>query len=181
MLALGPTSRAALGCGALLAFAGAFAAAPLTVYGAAGTTAPIVAARTPAKPVRIVTVVPRRDPFAGGLPPVVQSVARPAIGPPLPPIPPAFGPLPPNAGARSGLVPLMPAEHVSAIVIGAPPYALIDDGSTTHLVTLGDRLGDATIVAIDAAGVHLTGGTTLSVTQRPSFQLPQPNAGGRQP
>ena len=180
-LALDRTSRAALACAALLAFAGAFSSAPATVNDAGGTSTLTVRARAPAKPVRIVTILPRRDPFAGGLPAAVRTAARPAVAPPFLSIPPALGPLPPNAGAGGGLLPTAPAKHVSAIVTGTPPYALVDDGSTTRLVTVGDRLDGASIVAIDTAGVHLTGGTTLPVTQRPSFQLQRPNAGGRQP
>jgi hypothetical protein len=108
----------------------------------------------------------------------VDPATRPAVTPPpLLAIPPALGPLPPNAGARDGLFPLLPVEHVTAIVTGAHPFALVDDGSTTNLVTLGDRYHDERIVAIDSGGVHLESGTTVPVTQRPLF--PKVNAGGR--
>jgi hypothetical protein len=179
MLALDRTSRAALAGAALLAFAGALSNAPTTAH-VAMPAAIAVATNREARPTRFVVVVPHRDPFADGIPAAAEPPARPAVAqPPFPAIAPALGPLPPNAGARDGLFPFSPAEHVSAIVTGAHPFALVDDGSTTHLVTVGDRYDNEKIVAIDAGGVHLEGGTTLPASQRPSAQ--QPTAGGRKP
>lgn len=182
MFALDRTRRAALACAALLAFAGALSNTPTTARGAAVPAAAGIAVATnrEARPTRFLTVVPRRDPFAGGMRATVEPPAPPAMmQPQFPVIPPALGPLPPNAGARDGLFPISPAEHVSAIVTGAHPFALVDDGSTTRLVTVGDRYDNETIVAIDTGGVHLEGGATLPASQRPSAQ--QPNAGGRKP
>jgi hypothetical protein len=181
MLALDRTSRVALACAGLIAFAGAFSTAPTTAHGEPVPTV-IATATVPAStPTRFVVIEPRRDPFAGGMPPAVEPAPRTAVTqPPFPAIAPVLGPLPPNAGAGGGAFPFPAAEHVSAIVTGAHPFALIDDGSTTRLITIGDRCGGQRIVTIDPDGVHLEDGTTLPVTERPSFQQPNPEADSRE-
>jgi hypothetical protein len=169
MLALDLTSRAALAGAALLAYAGAFSTAPTTASVDTVARAAVSTAKAP-QAVRLIVVVPHRDPFAGGMPTAVHIVMAPiATPPPFPAIPPSLGPLPPNAGARGAPFPFSPAEHVSAVVTGARPFALIDGGSTTQLVTVGDRYEGERIVAIDTGGVHLQSGVTLPVAQRSSF------------
>lgn len=170
MLALDRTSRVALAGAALLAYAGAFSTEPTTASVDTVARAAVSTARAH-QAVRLVAVVPRRDPFAEGMPAAVHvATARPvAIPPLLPPIPPSLGPLPPNAGAGGAPFPFSQGEHVSAVVTGARPFALIDGGSTTQLVTVGDRYDGERIVAIDTSGVHLQSGVTLPVAQRSSF------------
>lgn len=170
MLELDRTSRAALAGAALLAYAGAFSTAPTTASVATVARAAALTDKVP-QAVRLVVVVPHRDPFAGGMPAAVHIATAPPIAapPPFPVIPPSLGPLPPNAGARGAPFPFSPAERVSAVVTGARPFALIDGGSTTQLVTVGDRYAGERIVAIDTGGVHLQSGITLPVAQRSSF------------
>jgi hypothetical protein len=177
MLAVDRTSRAVLACAALIAFAGTMSTVQTKARPAAAPATIAVTTYRQARPARFLLVVPHRDPFVGGMRTPAEPAAHPAVTQPLVTIPPALGPLPPNAGARDGPFPLLPAEHVTAVVTGAHPVALVDDGSTTHLVTVGDRYHDERIVAIDPGGVHLESGTTVPVTQRPLF--PQVNAGGQ--
>jgi hypothetical protein len=179
MLTLDRNSRVALAFAALLAFAGAFSTTPSTATGAAAPVTLSIGRRAEAKSAGVAMVVPRRDPFAGGVRAVVAPVVRPVTVPVFPAVPSALGPLPPNAGARGSLFSFAPSDHVSAVVTGSHPVALIDDGSTTRVVEVGDRYDGASIVAIDASGVHLSGGATVPVTLHPS--LPLLNAGARQP
>ncbi len=180
MLSLDGGSRAAVACVALLAFGGAFFTMPSTAQRWAVPT-PIAVATIPGQARRrFATVEPRRDPFAGGLPGADQRTTPTAsVALPPPQIPAMLSPLPPNPGAPGGLLPFTPAERVSAVVTGAHPVALIDDGATTHLVSVGDRYDGQRVVAIDADGVHLENGATLAVTMHsPPMRSA---AGGRQP
>src|SRR5665213_596719 len=100
MRALGDPARAGLAAAAFVAFAGAFAGVPL---GARGANAPVAmtsatpAARRDSGPA---VVLPRRDPFAGGLANVRANAApaprQPATLEPVTRIPAALVPLPPN-------------------------------------------------------------------------------------
>lgn len=165
MLRLDRSSRAALAAGAFAAFAGAFVATPMI----AGGTAPglVVDRALPASvaaPDAFAPVVPHRDPFADDAPargPVRLVTPSP---PPVPVIPAALRPLPPNAGAIGGPPPSTSAQpHVTAVVTGPRPFALVDDAGTARLVTVGDSAGGRRIVAITAEGIRLAGGTTLTV------------------
>ncbi|HEY4442416.1 MAG TPA: hypothetical protein VGN14_18295 [Candidatus Elarobacter sp.] len=157
---LGRAERFALTVTAFVAFAGAYATAPLSARdwpNAAQVVVPSPAAQDDAA--REELVVPVRDPF--DLPESRPSSAPARAITALPPIPATLGPLPPNAGAAGTLPPPATAIRVAAVVTGAHPYALVDEGATTRLVAPGDVLGDAPIVAIDRAGVHLRGGALL--------------------
>ena len=107
------------------------------------------------------------------------QVATPAI-PPLPQIPAALRALPPNAGAGDGAFPFAAAAPriaatVTAVITGPQPFALVDEAGTTRMLTIGDRIDGQPIVAIDANGVRLSGGTTLAVA-RPSEAVQPPPA-----
>ncbi len=160
-------------------------------YGGAAAVLPMHAAIAPAprpgSALRFVT--PRRDPFADPEDSTAarDSVRDPspydAENAPsettLEAIPPAVHALPANAGAppppfggaRSGTGTDLsagpggalgrPGPALEAIVTGPHPAALVADGGATHVVTVGDALSGVRIVAIDAAGVHLAGGTLL--------------------
>lgn len=70
------------------------------------------------------------------------------------------------------------------MVTGTHPFALLDDGVTTRVVTIGDRIDGLVILAITAAGVRLADGTMLTMAATPptgpsSPSLPFPR--GRQP
>lgn len=57
------------------------------------------------------------------------------------------------------------AVTVKAVVTGASPRALVDDGEHVRVVGLGDVLAGARITSIDASGVHLQNGTVLELTE----------------
>lgn len=167
--------RFALTAAAFAAFAGAYATAPLAAHGWFDPPAhPQLSTALPAPAMRDVVIVPARDPFdapgarAGNA--TEPAPARAHGGAALPAIPPVLGPLPPNAGALGAAPPA--AVRVAAIVTGARAYALVDEGATTRLVAPGDTLGGVPIVAIDAAGVRLRGGTVIPPTLPPSGGRP---------
>jgi hypothetical protein len=88
---------------------------------------------------------------------------------PLPPIPAALRALPPNAGAPNGAFPFAAGPRttatVSAVITGPHPFALVDDGGATRMLTIGDRIAGEQVVAIDATGVRLSSGTVLRVAR----------------
>jgi hypothetical protein len=192
-------SRAALTFAAFAAFAGAYVTTPITARSAADAPPVIAPLPTPtprASPYAV--VLPRRDPFAGA---PDTTAARPARSDdarlstqfPLATWPHGLAPLPPNAGATAmsplyatpGARPLSAAARslsaaaqplaarVTALVTGPHPYALVDDGGTTRLVTLGDRIGDTMVAAISASGVRLADGRRLPLVTAPG---PVPSA-----
>lgn len=57
------------------------------------------------------------------------------------------------------------AVTVKAVVTGASPRALVDDGEHVRVVGVGDVLAGARITSIDASGVHLQNGTLLALTE----------------
>lgn len=158
MFALGPSSRRIVTAAALFALVGAVATMPLEVRSAAGevvAAAPRVLPR-PA-PTAFVAVAPRRDPFVGGTAAAPRSAAAagPAVAAKLPPMPvlPALPVVPA----------IIAAPRVTAIVTGARPSALVEEGGLARVVAVGDVLSGDRIVAIDTDGVHLARGTMLTV------------------
>lgn len=92
------------------------------------------------------------------------------------PLPSTLRPLPPNAGAGDAAPPFaMPAPapaqrppaRVTAVITGTHPFALIDEGGTTRLVTLGDRIGEDAVTAISGTGIRLANGRTLPLAPDP--------------
>jgi hypothetical protein len=176
MFALDAVSRTALAAAAFAAFGAAFVTTPMTARGDAEAIAdPAPSVTTLPRPATLADVQPRRDPFAGGDAPAARSgaapqtqLAVPAI-PPLARIPAALRPLQPNAGAADAPFPFATAPRttaaVNAVITGPHPFALVDDGGTTRVLTIGDRIAGEPIVAIDANGVRLSGGTTLAVAR----------------
>jgi hypothetical protein len=57
------------------------------------------------------------------------------------------------------------SPRVSAIVTGASPRALVDDGTRVRVVAVGDTLAGARISAIDAFGVHLETGVVFGIAE----------------
>jgi hypothetical protein len=177
MFALDAGSRTALAAAAFAAFGAAFVTTPMTARGDAG----IVAGSAPSvqslpQAARLPDVPPRRDPFAGGDAPAARRGTAPPQAPPtmpalqpLPPIPAALRALPPNAGAPDGAFPFATGPRttatVSAVITGPHPFALVDDGGTTRMLTIGDRIAGEQVVAIDATGVRLSSGTVLRVAR----------------
>jgi hypothetical protein len=181
MIALSASSRAAFCGAALVAFAAAFAVAPVVARGAAAVPATPVPISPSPVPASLAVVLPRRDPFAGALPPFrrsaspssdASSVTPPRAVPlaPAPQFPAAAMPLTAPSGMLTA--PSRPLDQparafdprVTAVVTGAHSSALLDEGGSTRLVTVGDRIGDDRIVAIDLDGVLLARGTLLRLT-----------------
>ena len=175
MFALDTASRRALAAAAFAAFGAAFVTTPIVARGDAAVVAdprPSVAS-LPA-PTAPADVMPRRDPFAGGDAPTARpgaalppaQIAAPAM-PPLPQIPAALHPLPPNAGAGDAAFPFATGPRtgaaVTAVITGPQPFALVDESGTTRVLTVGDRIDGDRIVGIDANGVRLAGGRVLAV------------------
>jgi len=175
VLRLDSRARAACAAAAFAAFGGAFADAPQRAAGEAaapGDGAPAVRALEPdARGARLAIVPLRRDPFAAPRPAATprsasSSTARRTPSPPLPVLPPNAGapPFPFVLAPRALVSPAPPVRAlVSAVVTGPRPAALIVDGGGTRLVTVGDRVGAATIAAITADGVRLRDGTVIHV------------------
>jgi hypothetical protein len=186
MFALDAVSRAVLAAGAFAAFGAAFVTTPMVARGEAGAVAdptPFIA------PLHVRTaladVVPQRDPFAGGDMPATRPnaaspqtpIAMPAM-PALPQIPAALRALPPNAGAGDtpfAVAPMTPTNAiVTAVVTGPHPLALVDEGGTTRILTVGDRVDGEPIAAIDAAGIRLSGGRIFGVARASEASAPTP-------
>jgi hypothetical protein len=76
-----------------------------------------------------------------------------------------IGPLPVNSGA--GFVPFdvhaASPSTLMAVVLGPHPAAVISALGDTRVVALGDPVGGATVVSIDAAGVTLSDARRLSL------------------
>jgi hypothetical protein len=193
MFALDAASRTVVAATAFAAFGAAFVTTPFVARGEGGVLVdPTPSVVSPRARPAVADVVPRRDPFAGGDAPVVRPdaplphgpIAMPMIAP-LPQIPAALHALPPNAGAADATFPFATGTHtgatVTAVITGAHPFALVDEGGTTRVLTVGDRLGGESIVAIDANGVRLSGGTLLAVARASEPVPPQlrPISGGR--
>ncbi|MDB5042147.1 MAG: hypothetical protein JWN27_2873 [Candidatus Eremiobacteraeota bacterium] len=165
MFALRRSSRVALAAAALAAFSAAYVATPIVARSQSGSLAERVPERASASPEPpAVVVAPRRDPFAGAPAGQASGSSRAAPGESaarMPSVPAAVGPLPPNAGAGGGSFPLAPAMRVTAVMTGAHPFALVDDGGTTRIVATGDELGGAVIAAIRIDGIHLGSGAII--------------------
>ena len=174
MLALHRSSRVALGAAALAAFSAAYVTTPIVARSQSGSLVDRVPERTsPAPEPRAVIVEPRRDPFTGA--PVAAAAPGPAMprepAARMPSVPAAIGPLPPNAGAGSGPFPLATALRVTAVMTGAHPFALVDEGGTTRILTIGDAFGGAVIAAIRVDGVHLASGAIVPLAASASAQI----------
>jgi hypothetical protein len=184
MLALHRSSRVVLGAAALAAFSAAYVTTPIVARSQSASLADHPPVRVSAEPEpRAVIVAPRRDPFAGA--PVAEAGGdaatprEPAAR--MPSVPAAIGPLPPNAGAGGGPFPLAPPLRVTAIMTGAHPFALVDEGGTTRILTTGDEFGGAVIAAIRFDGVHLASGAIVPLATPASVQTPSPEGHVRRP
>ena len=159
MPALNPVSRALLALAGIIALAAAFAGTPLVARGGARVV-PLIAAPVPDPPraPAYAATVPDRDPFAGG---DDESTATPSARASLPPIPPIPA-LPPNAGA-AGVAFVAPGPRLAAVATGSHPYALVADGDSIRIVSVGEPLASSVVTSIDAAGLRLADGTRLTL------------------
>jgi hypothetical protein len=99
----------------------------------------------------------RRDPFRGD--PSEPHTERPRMAP--------IG-----AFSRAALAPIADLPAVSALVVGAHPFALLEDGGVSQLRTLGDRVGNHRIVAITLAGVRLDDGSFIALASGARSPVP---------
>jgi hypothetical protein len=183
MLALHRSSRVVVGAAALAAFSAAYVTTPIVARSQSGSLADRAAVRASAVPEpQAVIVPPRRDPFAGAAIAEVAGAATPREpSARMPSIPAAIAPLPPNAGAATGPFPTAPSLRVTAVMTGAHPFALVDEGGTTRILTTGDELGGALIAAIRFDGVHLASGAIVPLATPASAQSPSPETHLRRP
>jgi hypothetical protein len=84
-----------------------------------------------------------------------------------------------NAVSSAGAPAAVPSQpdgtiRVTAVVTGARPYALVDDGRTARLVTVGDRIGGDTLAAITAEGVRFSRGRVVPLSPASSSTRSQP-------
>jgi hypothetical protein len=147
---------AALGAAACTA---ALAISVNDARGAAGVAVPRGSAARAGTSVARGDVLPMRDPFGGD--PALVSPAP--ASPPARVVPfPILGSVPvtaPPAFAQGAT-----GTRVTATVTGAHPYAVLEGGGgSARIVTVGDTIGASSVVAIDAEGLHLADGTTISV------------------
>jgi len=121
---------------------------PLTVRSAAIVPSARARLSTDVPQARETPVEIRRDPFRGD--PSEPHTERPPTAPT-------------GAISRVALAPIADRPAVSAIVVGAHPFALLEDGGVSQLRTLGDRVGTHRIVAITLAGVRLDDGSLIAL------------------
>lgn len=173
MFALGPASRAAFAGAALAAYAAAFAAAPIVARGSAAADALTAPPSPSPAPSPFAVVLPRRDPFAGGVPPLRRA----AVGPPDPSAAatrsayagPAGLLVPFIAPGSPGMVPpstvTLPSgvagARVTAVATGTHASALVEENGATRMVRVGDALAGDRVGAIGTDGVRLERGTLL--------------------
>ncbi|BDE06385.1 hypothetical protein WPS_16610 [Vulcanimicrobium alpinum] len=174
MFALGRTERVLLAALALASLAGAFATTPIVARSAAALQVPAAMPSAAVLAADDPLVTPHRDPFAGGIAltspapsPAAVSAAPPAL-PAIPAIPGFVRALPPNAGADGAPRPFA-APRLTAVVAGRHPFALIDDGGTSRLLTVGDAFGASTIVAIRDDGIALADGSRFGLDPAPTL------------
>jgi hypothetical protein len=138
---------------AVACFIGAFALTPSEVRSRITPPRPVASAGAAPPPSAAPAAIPEGDPFAPRAADATVVVTPPVAPPPL-------------ALTRVGpVVPFVPPSNarVSAIAVGAHPGALIVEGDTTQLVTVGDRFDGTTVAAIDDGGVTLGDGRRLTL------------------
>ena len=116
-------------------------------------TAPALAATWADKPVNV-----ERDPFRpdGGVRTMPPPHDDGVVGMHVTQGRPIGFPPPPNSA---------PLSSVTAVITGSSARALIDDGVHVRVVGIGDALDGARVANIDGAGVHLTNGKVLPLTE----------------
>jgi hypothetical protein len=104
----------------------------------------------------ITPIAPRNDAF---VPRATLDDDEPRSVVPSPP------PLPPMANVHPAFA--RPATRapvrVAAVATGIHPTAIVDEGGTPRVVTIGDRLDDSTVSAIDDDAVELADGRRFSL------------------
>ncbi|HVA28115.1 MAG TPA: hypothetical protein VNF68_08040 [Candidatus Baltobacteraceae bacterium] len=78
----------------------------------------------------------------------------------FPPMAVTRDPFEPDATDREAVVGVV----LRAVVTGAQPRALVEIAGVARVVRVGDRIGRATVVSIQATGLALSGGIELPVT-----------------
>lgn len=78
---------------------------------------------------------------------------------------------PPPPGGIVGMhvtqgAPIAAVPVVTAVVTGASPRALVDDGAQVRIAAVGDALAGSRITAIDASGIYLQNGKFMPLSGR---------------
>jgi len=107
----------------------------------------------------LVAVAPAGDAFAprANLDEELHPALLPKAPTPLPQLPRM-----PQSGLRLPAAP-PPPTRVTAVATGSLPSAIVDEGGTARIVTVGDQLDDSVVSAINEDGIHLTNGRHLSL------------------
>jgi hypothetical protein len=119
------------------------------------------------------SVVVSRDPFMNGEP-TAAEVSPPEMAPDSPASPDALPFLPPNAGASGtplageSLSSALPTAggQLLATALGRRPCALVNDGGSTRIVRIGDRLGASMVTGIRPGVILLGAGGRLEIGER---------------
>ena len=123
-----------------------FADVPISALKDVDLQAPIVVALAPVR-----TVIPRRDPFVASVDEIAPSPKQPDFDGML-----AASNTKATSGeqktdGQSGL-------HLRAVVLGTRRYALVADGSSSQIVTIGSRLAGSVVNDISLRGITLANG-----------------------
>jgi hypothetical protein len=107
----------------------------------------------------LVAIVPAGDAFAPRA--NLDEELHPAVLP-KPPMPLPQLPRMPQTALQLPVAQPPPAR-VTAVATGSLPSAIVDDGGTARIVTIGDSLDGSVVSAISEDGIHLLNGRHLSL------------------
>lgn len=182
MISLDRNQRSALVVAAVLCFIGAFAGTPLHARGALSDGAPIrTAGESASSPfIPLVVIAVQRDPFSGNDETETRAERL------IPPLPVGVLPQLPN-NLTGGSIPGIPIPgqesisngvRVEAVMIGPHPFAMISQGSSNQIVSIGERVSGQRIRTITIDGVHFFNGRFMPVAAAKDipdhFTLPLP-------
>jgi len=157
MLPIRDETRRRCSVAAVASLVAGIATLPLTVRSAAIVPYARAPISTDAPPPIEIPVEIRRNPFRGD--PSEPRAERPRTT--------TIGVFP-----RDAIAPVPDRPAVSALAVGAHPFALLEEGGVSQLRTLGDRVGTHRIVGITLAGVRLDDGSLLTLTTGTPAPLP---------
>lgn len=134
------------------------ASAPRTAALGALPQAPVIVAMAP-----MGQVIPQRDPFVAA----VDETA------PTPKSPDFNGLVSASIGANAvgDAAPQKPGDqsglHLRAVVLGTHRYAVVADGSSSQIVTIGSKLAGSTVSSISLGGIVLASGARFIPEEGP--------------
>jgi hypothetical protein len=152
-------ARRALVVAALLCFAAAIVLTPSDARSQLALPQHETAEVAPRAEPPLAVIAPAGDAFAprANLDEELHPALLPKPPMPLPQLPRVL-----QAGLRLQAAPL-PPTRVTAVATGSLPSAIVDDGGSARVVTVGDRLDGSVVSAISEDGIRLTNGRHLSL------------------